>query len=256
MSSSPPTSASASVAPAVYRGRLTDAADHPLKGYDLYWAYPDRVNAAGASQAFDSADLAATTSADGTFQLVCRWASQRMVAIVAGPVPAGAESATYAPINNQPDNEAAFIFTGGITIVPTLNVPVGCASASVVSTVIRPHAVVIATLSIDGRRYDATDAARNAAAAAGQPGSGPDLRLQIDLPSPNGEVQLDGVDPDPASGSVVLTGVGSGEVGFGIANQRVAVNVADDTVVKVAVAVTTGTADDGSDTTVTATVVP
>jgi hypothetical protein len=240
----------------VYRGRLTDAAHHPLKGYDLYWAYPDRVNAAGVLQAFDSADLAATTSADGTFQLVCRWASQRIVAVLAGPVPAGADSGTYAPINNQADNEAAFIFTGGITIVPTINVPVGCASAGVVPTVIRRHAVVTATLSINGRRYDATDAARNAAVAAGQPGSGPDLRLQVDLPSPNGEVQLDGVDPDPATGGVVLTGVGSGEVGFGIANQRVAINVTDGTVVKVAVAVATGTADDGSDTTITATVVP
>ncbi len=240
----------------MYHGRLIDAAHHPLKGYDLYWAYPDRVGAAGAQQAFGSADLAATTSADGTFQLVCRWATQKMVAVLAGPVPAGAESSTYVPINNHPDNEAAFVFTGGITIVPTIDVPVGCASAGVVSTVIRSHAVVTATLSINGRRYDAADAARNAAVVAGQPGSGPDLRLQIDLPSPNGEVELDGLDPDPATGGVVLTGVGSGEVGFGIANQRVAINVTDGMVVKVAVAVTTGSAADGSDTTVTATVVP
>jgi hypothetical protein len=244
------------VAPAVYHGRLTDAAHHPLKGYDLYWAYPDRLDAAGAQQAFAGTDLAATTSADGTFQLVCRWADQKMVAVLAGPVPAGAESATYAPINNQPDNEAAFIFTGGITIVPTIDVPHGCASAGVVSTVVRTHAVVTATLSIDGRRYDATDAARNATASPGQPGSGPDLRLQIDLPSPNGEVQLDGLDPDPATGGVVLTGVGSGEVGFGIANRRVAINVTDGMVLKVAVAVTTGSAADGSDTKVTVTVVP
>jgi hypothetical protein len=171
-------------------------------------------------------------------------------------MPAGAQSWTYGPLETGPDNEAAFERLGGLTIVPTIGVPAGCPSAAVVTTMIRPHAIVTATLSIDGRRFDATDAARVASALAGQPGSGPDLRLQVDLPSPNGEVQLDGIDPDPATGRVTLAGVGSGEVGFGIANQRVAIHVTDGEVLNVAVAVTTGGAANGSDATVTVTVVP
>jgi hypothetical protein len=253
---SPPiSSAPASPGPGYYRGRLTDAAHHPLKGYHLYWAYPDAVDGNNRPDAFSVYSLAATTGADGSFRVPgCQWVSQGLLAVLAGPLPAGAQSWTYAPLETGPDNEGAFQVLGRLTIVPTITVPGGCPSTGVVTTVIRPHAIVTATVSIDGRRFDATDAARIASQSPGQ--SGPDARLQIDLPSPNGEVQLDGIDPDPTTGRVTLTGLGSGEVGFGMANRRVAIPITDGQVLNVAVALTTGTAADGSDATLTVTVVP
>ena len=253
--SSPPPAAPVSVAPAMYHGRLTDAAHHPLKGYVLYWAHstgltpaPEPLNA--------KQPPVATTNADGQFDAACASSSgSKLLAISPHQLPRDAQSWPYYGMNNKPDNEVGVAYTGGTWILPAVNIGSGCdAGAPRRTTIYRPHAVVTGTVSIDGKPYSAADAARRATAQPGEPGS--DLTIFVEITSPVGEVQMDGVLPAPGVGAFTLGGLGTGDVVFLVASSTVKVPVTDGQSVKVAISITTGSSPTGGDATATVTVVP
>jgi hypothetical protein len=251
----------ASIAPAVYRGRLTDAAHHALKGYYLYWDSPGRVTtAATPDSAPTPGDLtldhpAATTRADGTYDVDCATATSSLLAISPHQLPRDAQSWPYYPINNQPDNEVGVGYEGSMWILPAVDISSGCAVGAAASTTIyRPHAVVTATVSIDGKPYSAADAARRATAQPGDPGS--DATIFVEITSPNGEIQMGAVLPAPGVGAFTLGGLGTGDVVFHIASSTVRLPVVDGQSIKVAIAITMGADPTGGDATGTVTVVP
>lgn len=238
--------------PPIYDGRLTDATDHPLKGYYLYWDSPGGATASG--------DLtidhpAATTGADGTFQVDCATAISPFLAISPHQLPRDTQSWPYYAMNDKPDNEVGVGYTGGTLILPTVNMGSGCdPGATRKTTIYRPHAVVTGTVSIDGKPYSAADAARRASAQPGEPGS--DLTIFVEITSPVGEIQMDGVLPAPGVGAFTLGGLGTGDVVFHVASTTVKVPVTDGQSVKVAISITMGSSPTGGDATATVTVVP
>jgi hypothetical protein len=255
VSSSAPTSAPASVAPAVYRGRLTDAAHHPLKGYYLYWVIPGAVNAKGWPDEVRSARPAATTHADGTFDATCDGSGSTELAISHEPLAHITQSWVDAPYNNQPSWEAQLSYPGGLAIVPMIDASAACfrGGPGVISTVVKAHAVVSGTVYYGGKLYDAAMAAQ---AAAAQPGSGRVSQLWLKITTPSGTTYMDALDPDPATGRFTILGIDASDVVFQFYSSDATLHVANLQVVAVEIREIPGTAADASDATVTATVVP
>ena len=247
--SSPPPSAPVSVAPAMYHGRLTDAAHHPLKGYRVYWE-KHLVGANGESNTIGVDHPAAITRADGTFTTACPAAGTSLV-IPPKPLTHDAQALVY----NKAAEELSMMQVGDLMVARMIDPSAGCRpGAATTTTVFRLHAVVTGTVSIDGKPYSAADAARQATAQPGEPGS--DLTLFVEIPSPSGEVQMDGMLPVPGTGAFTLDGLGTGDVVFLIASTTVKVPVTDGQSVKVAISITMGSSPTGGDATATVTVVP
>ncbi len=250
MVSSPPPSAPVS-APPTYRGRLVDVAHHPLKGYYLYWDTPGRATAADTPDDLTLDHPAATTRADGTFDVDCATGTSSVVAISRVRIPLDAQSW---PADTQAQHQVDVSYTGVESILPTINMDGLCDAASRQGTLYLPHATVIGTLLIDGKPYSAADAAR---AAKVQPGDvGSDLFLTVEFNFPNGGRMMDGVLPAPGTGAFTLSGLAGGDVLFQVALSRANLQIVDGQIVKVVVSITTGTQPTGSDATVSVTVVP
>ena len=179
---------------------------------------------------------------DGTFEVVCGPPNSSVLAISATSFPRGSQSWLYSPINNQPDNEAGVSYTGGISILPAVNIGSRCGpNAPRTTTIYKPHGVVTGTVSVDGLPYSAADDARRAAAQPGDPGA--DLAIFVEINSPNGEIQMDEMLPVPGTGAFKLDGLGTGDVVFHVASSTVKVPVVDGQSVKVAIALTTGSTE-------------
>jgi hypothetical protein len=248
---SPPPSAPASLPPPTYRGRLVDAAHHPLKGYYLYWDTPGRVTAADAPDDLTLDHPAATTRADGTFDVDCTTGTSWVVAISRVRIPLDALSS---PSDSQTQHQVDVTYTGVNSILPTINMEGLCDAASRQGTLYQPHAIVMGTLLIDGKPYSAADAAR---AATVQPGdAGSDLFLTVEFNTPDGARMMDGVRPAPGTGAFTLSGLAAGDVFFGVALSSANLQIVDGQIVKVVVSITTGAQPTGGDATVSVTVVP
>lgn len=233
----------------MYHGRLTDAAHRPLKGYRVYWE-KHVVGDSGESNTIDVDHPAAITRGDGSFSTACPAAGMSLV-IPPKPLVHGAQALVY----NKPAEELSIMQVGDLMVAPMIDQGAGCRpGAATTTTVLRPHAVVTGTVSIDGSPFSAADAARQAAAQPGQPDS--DLTLFVEIPSPSGEVQMDGLLPTPGTGAFTLDGLGTGDVVFLIASSTVKVPVTDGQAVKVVVAISRGSSPLGGDATATVTVVP
>ena len=239
----------------MYRGRLTDAAHHPLKGYYLYWDSPGLITAQTPDEL--SVDQpAATTRADGTFDVACGTVTNPSLAISAVQIPPDAHSNLITPNDNKHENEVYVRYTGANSILPLVDVRHACdPGAPRQTTIFGPNATVTGTLSIDGKLYSAADAARAATVQPGEPGS--DLFLGAGFNSPNGQGLGDGIFPEPGTGVFTLRGLAPGDIVFSVAqSSSVRVPVADGQLVKVAVAITTGSLPTGGDATISVTVVP
>ena len=247
--SSPPPSAPVSVAPAIYRGRLTDAAHHPLKGYRVYWE-KHVVGADGTSDTIDVDHPAAVTRADGSFTASCPAAGMSLV-IPPQPLLHGAQALVY----DKGAEKLSIMQVGDLMVARMIDPGAGCRpGAATTTTVFQPHAVVTGTYFFGGKRYDAAMAA---SAAAAQPGDTSEVAtLFVEIPAPSGTIEMDGLLPDPATGTFTISGLGSGEVVFLFYNSRATVPVVDGQQLRIEVRATPGTAPDASDATVAVAVVP
>ena len=235
--------------PPTYRGWLVDAAHHPLKGYYLYWDTPGRVTAADAPDDLTLDHPAATTRADGTFDVDCTTGTSSVLAISRVRIPLDAQSV---PADTQLQHQVDVTYTGVNAILPTINIDGLCDAASRQGTLYLPHATVMGTLLIDGKPYSAADATR---AATVQPG-GAGSELTVEFNFPNGGRIMDGVRPAPGTGAFTLSGLVAGDVSFLVASSSANLQIVDGQIVKVVVSITTGTQPTGSDTTISVTVVP
>jgi hypothetical protein len=240
----------------MYHGRLTDAAHHPLKGYYLYWDSPGLDTAGNAPDELSVDQPAATTRTDGTFDIPCGTPMTPYLAISAVQIPPDAHSNLITPNDNKLENEVDVKYTGVTAILPLVDVRHACApGASRQTTIFRPYATVTGTLSIDGKLYSAADAFRRATAQPGDPGS--DLTQGAAFNTPNGQSIADDIFPEPGTGVFTLRGLAPGDVIFVVAgSSSVKVPVVDGQLVKVAVAITTGSLPTGGDATISVTVVP
>jgi hypothetical protein len=233
----------------MYHGRLTDAAHHPLKSYRVYWE-KHVVGADGTSDTIDVDHPAAVTRADGSFTASCPAAGTSLV-IPPKPLLHGAQALVY----DQGAEKLSIMQVGDLMIARLIDPGAGCRpGAATTTTVFQPHAVVTGTYFFGGQRYDAAMAA---SAAAAQPGDTSEVAtLSVEIPAPSGTIEMDGLLPDPATGTFTISGLGSGEVVFLFYNSRATVPVVDGQPLHIEVRATPGTAPDASDATVTATVVP
>lgn len=233
----------------MYHGRLTDAAHHPLKGYRVYWE-KHVVGADGTSDTIDVDHPAATTRADGSFTASCAAAGTSLV-VPPKPLAHGAQPVLY----NKTAEELSIMQVGDLMVARMIDQGAGCRpGAATTTTVFRPHAVVTGVFFFGGKRYDAGMAA---SAAAAQPGATSEVAvLFVEIPAPSGVVEMDGLLPDPATGTFTISGLGSGEVAFRFYNSRVAVPVVDGQPLHLEVRATPGTAPDASDATIAVAVVP
>jgi hypothetical protein len=233
----------------MYHGRLTDAAHHPLKGYRVYWD-DHVVGDNGTSDTINVDHPAAISRADGTFSVNCAAAGMSLV-IPPKPLLHGAQALVY----NPTAEELSIMQIGDLMVGRMIDPGAGCRrGTTVTTTVLLPHGVVTGTYFFDGKRYDAAMAA---AVAGAQPGtSGEVAFLSVEIPAPSGEIQMDGLFPDPATGTFTISGLGSGEVVFLFYNSRAPIPVVDGQPVHVEVRATPGVAPDASDAVVAAAVVP
>lgn len=240
----------------MYHGRLTDAAHHSLKGYYLYWDSPGLDTAGNAPDQMSVDQPAATTRTDGTFDIPCGTPMTPFVAISAVQIPPDAHSSLITPNDNKLENEVNVTYTGATAILPLVDVRHACApGAPRQTTIFRPYATVTGTLSIDGKPYSAADASRRATAQPGDPGS--DLGQGAAFNTPNGQSIADDIFPEPGTGVFTLRGLAPGDFVFVVAGSSSAkVPLVDGQLVKVAVAITTGSLPTGGDATISVTVVP
>ncbi|HEY5454322.1 MAG TPA: hypothetical protein VIJ96_02535 [Acidothermaceae bacterium] len=138
--SSPPYSAPVSVAPAMYHGRLTDVAHHPLKGYHVYWE-KHLVGDNGESNTIDVEHPAAITRADGTFTTSCGAAGMSLV-IPPKPLTHGAQALVYDKVAEK----LSIMQVGDLMVARMIDPGAGCRpGAATTTTVFQPHAVVTGT---------------------------------------------------------------------------------------------------------------
>ena len=207
----------------------------------------------GDSGEFNTIDVdhpAAITRADGTFTTSCPGAGMSLV-IPPKPLLHGAQALVY----DKGAEKLSIMQVGDLMVARMIDPGAGCRpGAATTTTVLQPHAVVTGTYFFGGKRYDAAMAA---SAAAAQPGNtGEVATLFVEIPAPSGTIEMDGLLPDPATGTFTISGLGSGEVAFRFYNSRATVPVVDGQPLHIEVRATPGTAPDASDATVAVAVVP